>query len=212
MNKRGLATIFLLLAIVLLILVFFVVLSPQSLNDALGTSAGESWETFEDVSKFEEAMDDCLEEQTEQALKLLGLQAGFIHLSSYIEVEGNKLSYKDFSLESMQDEISTYLKQNLERECDYGQVQELKEVTTEIKDQEVKIVTDWDLEIINQTTRSPSVSIESELFSIYSLCEQIKANPTVTPMDSNYTIEVTTDYDHYIYSITSDEYVFMMVI
>tara|TARA_Y100000310_G_C20633626_1_gene790002 strand:- start:223 stop:861 length:639 start_codon:yes stop_codon:yes gene_type:complete len=209
MNKRGLTTIFIILAIVLLILVFFVLFNTQSLNDALATSTIESWETFEDVSKFEEAMDDCLEEQAQYALETLGMQAGFIHLSSYVEIEGNKLSFKDFTLESMQDEISTYLKQNLERNCDYGQVQDLKQVTTEIKNQEVEITTDWDLEIINQTARSPSVDIESELYSIYALCEQIKENPAVTPMDTNYTIEVTTDYNYYIYSITADDYVFM---
>ncbi|MBT4174116.1 hypothetical protein HOE07_00390 [archaeon] len=210
MNKKGVITIFIILGIVMLIIFFFVFFASDQLSDAFSTNVVETWETFEDVSKFEETMEDCLEENAQIALITLGLQGGYINLNNYIEIEGNRISYDEFTLDTMENEISTYLLNNLERNCNYGQdVSELESVDTEIQRTRVEISTNWDLEIIDQEAQPPTAQIDSDLYDIYGFVEQVRANPIVTPLNTNFTVEVTTDYDKYVYFVTADEYLFM---
>lgn len=213
MNKRGVATIFAILGIVLLAIIFFVFFASNQLTNAFGTNVVETWETFEDVSKFEETMEDCLEENARTVLTTLGLQGGYITLNNYINIEGNRISYDDFTLETMESEISSYLVSNLERNCNYGQdVSELKSIDTEIQKTRVEISTDWNLEILGQEAQPPTAQIDSNLYDIYGFVEQVKANPIVTPLDTNFTVEVTTDYDRYVYLVTAEDYLFIFAI
>ncbi len=207
------ATIFAILGIVLLAIIFFVFFASNQLTNAFGTNVVETWETFEDVSKFEETMEDCLEENARTVLTTLGLQGGYITLNNYINIEGNRISYDDFTLETMESEISSYLVSNLERNCNYGQdVSELKSIDTEIQKTRVEISTDWNLEILGQEAQPPTAQIDSNLYDIYGFVEQVKANPIVTPLDTNFTVEVTTDYDRYVYLVTAEDYLFIFAI
>ena len=213
MNKRGVTTIFIILGIIILLILFFVFFASGQLSDAFSTNVVETWETFEDVSKFEETMEDCLEDNARTALTTLGLQGGYINLNNYMEIEGNRVSTDEFTLETMENEISEYLLNNLERNCDYGQqVSELNEVDTEIQRTRVEISTDWDLEILDQEAQPPTAQIDSDLYDIYGFVEQVRANPVVTPLDTNFTVEVTTDYDKYVYLVTAEEYLFIFAI
>ena len=68
------------------------------------------------------------------------------------------------------------------------------------------------LEILDQEAQPPTAQIDSDLYDIYGFVEQVRANPVVTPLDTNFTVEVTTDYDKYVYLVTAEEYLFIFAI
>jgi len=211
MNKRGLTTIFVILGLILIIIIFLVFFQPSSLSNAFAKESIQSWETFEDVQKFEEALDDCTEEQTIKALKLLGSQSGYLYPKDYTKLSTLIISEPN-TIEQTTEELELYLKNNLERNCFYGQEQNLNEVTVTIN-QNIEVETDWDLKINEQIAKAPKIKFQHPLYDIFQIVEEINTQENITPKEySNTTIEVTTlDYNSYIYTITQDDYIFLLI-
>ena len=213
MNKRGVATILITFAVILVVLVFLTLFQYNSFSNAFASETSEAWETFEDVQNFEETLQDCLQEQTLENVEHLALQGGYINPTNYTKLNSNKISYiSELSLSIIEQELETELEENLERNCFFGQDQNLKSISIEITEGQIGIDTNWDLEILGQQAQSPNIEIESNIYEIYYIAQNIYQTQDITPKNyDNTTIEVTLLEDKYIYTITQQELVFMFI-
>tara|TARA_Y100000310_G_scaffold333760_1_gene411957 strand:- start:117 stop:767 length:651 start_codon:yes stop_codon:yes gene_type:complete len=213
MNKRGITTIFITLALIILILVFLSIFQFDSFTNAFAADTTETWETFEDVQNFEETLQDCLEEQTEETIQLLALQGGYINPTNYTKLNSNKISYiSELTLSIIEQELETELEDSLERDCFFGQDQDLNSVSIDINQETIEISTDWDLEILEQKAQAPHTELESNLYEIYNIAQDIYQSEQITSLTyENTTIEVTTLNSDYVYTITQQDLVFMFV-
>lgn len=192
-SKRGQATIFILLGIVLVILVSIYFLSQsEALSgffEELTTSTRT--ETLEQA-EMREKINECLEEYAKQGLELLQTQGGYMSLSrDSLTIDGKSLGILAskgklyVSLSSMEEELSTSVQKNVEEHClenekKYKIDQKGLEIETEFEEGELVIEADWVLQFRNLddptnifSLDSFAVALETHMFELYEEAEHI---------------------------------------
>ena len=128
MNKRGQVTIFVIIGIVLIILILLIIFLRNKVY--IGTASTENLEA--QFPQIQQHIEECLIEVAEPRIRQMGLQGGFIDV-----VEATFRDYNNFpvhylcfniqdqpncrsrflTLQQMEEELSQFIKDDLEREC-----------------------------------------------------------------------------------------------
>ncbi len=150
-HKRGQATLFIVLGIVLVgIIGIYLFLNDVNPLTSLGTSE-EQTEQIEDLK-------ECLSYYGNQGLKLIEAQGGYIIVpEEKVEIQNKEIGFiNDLTLESIESELSSYVAENIQRNCLTGQdryeIEELEElnVEVEIEDGEINFNAEWPMQFINK--------------------------------------------------------------
>ena len=150
-HRRGQATIFIVLGIVLVgvICIYFFSNNFNSLA-SLGTS--------EEQTEQIENLKDCLSYYGNEGLKLIEAQGGYIIVpEENVEIYDKKIGFiNDLTLADIENELSSYVAENIQRNClvnqDRYEIEEIDKfnIEVEIKDGEININAEWPMQFINK--------------------------------------------------------------
>ncbi len=171
--KRAQFSIFVVLGIVLLMAlgIFFYRDSLSAYFESISETIGSSMEEFEKKENLKE----CLQVFAEQGLKLVESQSTYVELPrETMHIEGQDIPsfpLEGRSLETIEDELSTYIAQNLESSCftneeRYSIERGRPTVSTTFEEKELLITTNWDLQFRSNIDPTMRFQIQGEVVSL----------------------------------------------
>ncbi len=206
--KKGQFTLFIVFGIIILVLIgLFLVLSDSNILDL--TEEVQSYDNINDISS---QLSECLQVNLEKSLILLGLQGGSLYPTNTIDFESYEISTDEFNINTIQEDLETYLEESL-RGCElygaeYTETPNIKVTITEFK---VEADLESDLIYQNRTASVGTVENNINLYEIYDTVQTIKDDKPIALINfnNNQTIEVTKYNNYYIYAIQKGDYLFL---
>lgn len=227
MEKRGQLSIIVVIAII----VFVVLLLLFLFRNKMDLSVIFESKIHPEVRPVYETIDSCVEQRSIDAIRLVGLQGGYLHPKDYVETELHDVSYglKNkrkvlASKETIENEIKTYVEATIifcldSEELGYNITERESEVEVKIMDDGVEIKAKMPISVIKkegafEIDKSYEHEIPIRLGNILSVANEIIEKHLADPNYIDITYLASLEYDvifapydesTLIYSITDDE-------
>jgi hypothetical protein len=177
--KRGQATIFIIIGIVLVLIIALGFIFREGLTEQLQTiGIIQEQQLSEEAQEVYDHVEGCLETIGEEALILVGAQGGTIEPTGYKDIRyWYHSTNKILKTKEIEQEISNHINSNLEA-CttleEYNVEVGEFETETEILNEKTIITTSWDLEVYNEEGKEKISQIEYSFdHRIYDILEFI---------------------------------------
>ncbi|MDP3728195.1 MAG: hypothetical protein Q8R18_01945 [bacterium] len=173
-SKKGQASLYIILGMVFVILVIlYYVETSTGILSGIVTGLSKTVSESLEQSEMREQVNRCLSDYAKQGLELLQTQGGYIELPrEQIFFDERALGIfseegiQKVSISSMEEELSQYVQENVERDCfndkeKYSLEQGDLVVTTTLKEEEVVIEAEWLLQFHNKEDPTLYFSLQS---------------------------------------------------
>jgi hypothetical protein len=212
--KRGQASAFIIMGLIILVIIVLFFLNSFNINPS------DELTEIKNIDQAQEAIENCIEETTEEAFYTQGLQGGVFKLTNYSPTFTTV--YNLLTIEEIESNIEEYLNTNI-LDCSHllkdteFTIQEANIQTTASFQKEVEIEVSWPVIIINEEKQQMVSEIQTtfdlDFTSLYNTISLYYENEGFPLQPNDYIVNIfpTEDYSEVLIEITDTEYKFRIV-